>query len=371
MKIKNVISTKLIKAYSTILCLIFTTAVCIAQTEETSQEVGFKRGSKIIFSDDFSKDAIGDFPARWTSNSAGEVIKLNDVEGKLFKVPAGTTANIQLKNPLPNNFTYELDVMVPSDIPLRMMGIGFGVKPVNISNLISPRNAVHFTFQTNNKKISEGLKYGSYEVTGAGGYKTIDYKTPLNKLIHLAFEINGKRIRLYVDDQKMIDMPNGYNPQLFKALYLTAIVHGAKESKENYFYVANVTLAETVKDLRSQVIKDLFDNGKGSTNAIQFRVNSDAILPESNAIINELVIAMKANSTVKIKIIGHTDSDGDDAKNMVLSKKRATAVKTRMVSLGIAQNRMETDGKGESQPSADNSSPQEKAQNRRVEFIKL
>ena len=80
---------------------------------------------------------------------------------------------------------------------------------------------------------------------------------------------------------------------------------------------------------------------------------------------------MKANTTVKIKIVGHTDSDGDDTKNMALSKKRATAVKTKMVNLGIAQSRMTIDGKGESQPAADNTSPEGKAQNRRVEFIKI
>lgn len=365
------ISFKLPITYALRLFLVITTSVCAAQTEKVNEEVGFKRGNKIIFNDNFSKDATGDFPARWSSNGAGEVKVINGFEGKLFEIPAGTTANIQLQKLLPNNFTYELDVIVPSDIPLRMMGIGFGAKPVNISNMLSPRNAVHFTFQTNNKKIAEGLKYGSYEVTGAGAYKTIDYKTPLDKLIHLAFEINEKRIRLYVDNKKMVDMPNGYNPQTFKSLYLTAIVHGAKESKENYFYVANVTLAETVKDLRSQVIKDLFENGRASTTAIQFKVNSDLILAESSEIINDLVAAMKVNTSVKIKIVGHTDSDGDDAKNMELSKKRATAVKNKMASLGVAQNRMITDGKGESQPATENSSPEGKAQNRRVEFIKL
>ena len=72
-----------------------------------------------------------------------------------------------------------------------------------------------------------------------------------------------------------------------------------------------------------------------------------------------------------MKIIGHTDADGDDKANMELSKKRAEAVKTILSKeFGIEGDRMETDGKGESQPIDKNTSSEGKANNRRVEFIK-
>ena len=74
---------------------------------------------------------------------------------------------------------------------------------------------------------------------------------------------------------------------------------------------------------------------------------------------------------MKLQNIGHTDSDGDDAKNLLLSKKRAAAVKVKLVSMGIAAIRLTTDGKGEAAPVADNSSAEGKAQNRRVEFKKV
>jgi OmpA-OmpF porin, OOP family len=74
---------------------------------------------------------------------------------------------------------------------------------------------------------------------------------------------------------------------------------------------------------------------------------------------------------VKVKIIGHTDSDGDDKKNLELSKKRAEAVKASLSKdFGIDESRMQTDGKGESQPVDKNDSALGKANNRRVEFIK-
>jgi outer membrane protein OmpA-like peptidoglycan-associated protein len=74
---------------------------------------------------------------------------------------------------------------------------------------------------------------------------------------------------------------------------------------------------------------------------------------------------------VKIKIIGHTSSDGDDAANMELSKQRASAVKEYLVKeFSIDAARIETEGKGETKPVGDNKTKEGKAQNRRVEFVK-
>jgi len=80
---------------------------------------------------------------------------------------------------------------------------------------------------------------------------------------------------------------------------------------------------------------------------------------------------LSENPSVSVKIIGHTDSDGNDADNMTLSKRRATAVKNALAEeFKIDASRMETDGKGETQPVDKNDTPQGKANNRRVEFIK-
>ena len=105
---------------------------------------------------------------------------------------------------------------------------------------------------------------------------------------------------------------------------------------------------------------------------ILFDVNSDKIKPASYGILKEIAGVLNENESVKIKIVGHTDSDGDDKANMELSKKRAASVKVALTKeFGIAENRIETDGMGEKQPVTNNSTAEAKANNRRVEFIKM
>jgi len=87
--------------------------------------------------------------------------------------------------------------------------------------------------------------------------------------------------------------------------------------------------------------------------------------------INELTKWLKANPTVKLQVTGHTDSDGDDASNMKLSQVRAESVMKALVSGGIAADRLKAIGMGESKPSSSNDTPEGKADNRRVEFIKI
>jgi outer membrane protein OmpA-like peptidoglycan-associated protein len=121
-------------------------------------------------------------------------------------------------------------------------------------------------------------------------------------------------------------------------------------------------------DMRNKLITE----GKLVTYGIYFDSGSDKIKPESAGTMKEIATVLNENSAVKIKIIGHTDSDGDDAKNLDLSKRRSISVKNALSSeYGIEALRIETDGKGESQPIAANSTSEGKAQNRRVELIKL
>jgi outer membrane protein OmpA-like peptidoglycan-associated protein len=87
--------------------------------------------------------------------------------------------------------------------------------------------------------------------------------------------------------------------------------------------------------------------------------------------INYVVKMMNDNPGLNFVVEGHTDSDGEDAKNMSLSEARAKAILEKMVELGISEGRLKTKGWGESKPIAGNDTPEGKAQNRRVEFVKF
>ena len=132
--------------------------------------------------------------------------------------------------------------------------------------------------------------------------------------------------------------------------------------------MSNIKLAIGAPDTRNKLMTE----GKFSTTGILFDVNSSNIKAESYGTLKQIAQVLMDNADVKIKIIGHTDSDGDDAANLSLSKQRADAVKSSLAKeFSIDESRMQTDGKGESQPAVSNNSPEGKAQNRRVEFIKL
>ena len=132
--------------------------------------------------------------------------------------------------------------------------------------------------------------------------------------------------------------------------------------------ISNFRIAAGLPDMRNKLLND----GKIISYGIQFDVNSDKLKPESYSTLKEIADILKENPTIRIKIVGHTDSDGDDAMNLDLSKRRSVSVKNELVNkFGIDAGRLETDGKGKSEPIAHNNSAVNKARNRRVEFIKL
>jgi OOP family OmpA-OmpF porin len=97
-----------------------------------------------------------------------------------------------------------------------------------------------------------------------------------------------------------------------------------------------------------------------------FDFDKSAVKPEGAAALDDLLGKLVGMNTEVMVTVGHTDSVGSDAYNQRLSLRRAEAVKAYIVSKGVAASRVYTEGKGESQPIADNSSAEGRAKNRRV-----
>jgi len=183
--------------------------------------------------------------------------------------------------------------------------------------------------------------------------------------VHVSIWRQKERVRVYLNEEKTWDLPKGiavdaaFNAVVFYIQYVDG---------PGRYYVNNIRLAIGAPDTRNKFLTE----GKWVTHGILFDVNSDNIKPQSYGSLKEMANVLKENADVKVKIIGHTDADGDDKSNLDLSKRRATSVKVALTKeFSIDENRMETDGKGESEPIDKNDNPAGKANNRRVEFMKL
>lgn len=125
--------------------------------------------------------------------------------------------------------------------------------------------------------------------------------------------------------------------------------------------------AELIAPAKSAVEQALDDTGRAVLHGIYFDLDSDVLKPESEDTLNEVLAWMQAHPDRSVDFAGHTDAQGDDSYNLGLSERRAGAVVAWLASRGIATDRMGSQGFGESQPVADNSSPAGRALNRRVE----
>ena len=110
-----------------------------------------------------------------------------------------------------------------------------------------------------------------------------------------------------------------------------------------------------------EVLKTAFDN-------LEFEVSKDIILAGSFVSLDELAQILVKKTTWKLQITGHTDNVGADNTNLILSKKRAEAVKNYLSGKGIEATRFEVLYFGESKPIADNATPEGRQRNRRVEM---
>ena len=102
--------------------------------------------------------------------------------------------------------------------------------------------------------------------------------------------------------------------------------------------------------------------------SVLFATGKSELMPTARKRLDDVVAALKEDPR-SITIVGHTDSNGNDDMNMSLSQKRANAVRTYLVTHGLAENRVTAEGMGETQPIADNKTADGRANNRRVEII--
>lgn len=101
---------------------------------------------------------------------------------------------------------------------------------------------------------------------------------------------------------------------------------------------------------------------------VLFDFDKSDLKPAAKSQLDTLMDKLRNADVVSIKVIGHTDSKGSDAYNQALSERRASSVAEYLLSQGLAPNKLTSEGRGESEPVADNNTDEGRAQNRRVEL---
>lgn len=323
----------------------------------------FVPGSEIIFEDNLQGEQNGEFPGKW--DLSGGVIENASFNGE--NVIMFRTCNINgsqgivplMKNSkedyLPEEFTIEFDAYYEK--PGNTYRI-YLMDPKNQKNL-DPTNNVSNRFYLRFYQNSANGKDISTSYYPGFTANTVNKSEPSWR--HISVSFNKRALKVYIDDARVLNIPNAdFNP-----VGICLAFHNTSGTLNGY--VKNFRIAKGAVPLYDKVLTD----GKFVTSGIKFDVNKASIKPESMGTINYVFKMLQDNPDLKFSVEGHTDSDGDDASNLKLSEARAKAVMDKLIELGIDKSRLRYKGLGESAPVAGNDTPEGKAQNRRVEFVKF
>ncbi|MBN1116279.1 MAG: OmpA family protein [Bacteroidales bacterium] len=358
---------KILYLIFTLIGILFVSNTIYSQENNSVQLVSFSNydfvpGDQVLFYEDFSQDNIGDLPMLWVSNGSGEVKTLNIAEGKWFHMNGEDAVYCYTKSiEFPANFIMEFDFIPDADY--------------------ADGSILTFYQETENRELNDELFPGTkglHVIIGSESWETRGYDNENDEWLeglgkkatvdrenvnHIIIWVQNRRVRIYHKGEKVVDMG-------------TNIIAGTKFNRFRFSgwdraslpFISNIKITSASPDTRSKLLTE----GKLISYGIYFDSGKDEVKPESYGSIKEIANVLKENPGLKIEITGHTDSDGNDAANLDLSKRRADSVKNYLVSqFQIDASRMQTDGKGETIPIENNATPQGKAKNRRVEFVKL
>ncbi|WP_320051693.1 OmpA family protein [uncultured Acetobacteroides sp.] len=322
----------------------------------------FVPGAEIIFEDNLQGEQNGEFPSKWdlvqgiveNANLNGEnVIMFRKCNTNAYDGIVPLLKNSK-EDYLPEAFTIEFDAYYDKyNNAYRIFLLDAkNQKNLDKSNNINGREYLRF-YQ--NAADGKNITKGFYP-----GFSNADTKS-IPSWRHIAISFNKRALKAYIDDARVINIPNiEFNPVGF-----TIGFHNPSGDMNGY--IKNIRIAKGAVPLYDKILTD----GKFVTTGIKFDVNQATIKPESMGTISYVVKLMNDHPELKFCVEGHTDSDGADVANKTLSEKRAAAVRNELVSQGISANRLTSKGWGESKPITDNDTPEGKAQNRRVEFVKV
>lgn len=314
------------------------------KVSSVSTRFDYVPGDSVMFLDDFRQDELGEFPAKWRLVEG--TFDVAEMEGERWLRCTSADGHIRMKVPssFPEFWTLEFD----------FYGVDLGAAlALTVSAHSAAGGAVWeamFPYSGKNLAFRCGQIFSNTPLEGS----------PVAGRHHVMFMARGPALKVYMDRERLASVPDVTGP-------------GAPAELDFRLWaptkpmIANVRFAEGCRPA-----KDMLAKGKLVTYGIRFATGSDVVLPESAPILRQVAAYMEGNTSVRIRITGHTDNVGSGASNLDLSRRRAGSVAAVLSSqFGIGADRFETDGKGDTQPVSSNARPEGRAMNRRVEFTKL
>jgi OmpA-OmpF porin, OOP family len=308
----------------------------------------FVPGDRVIFYDDLSREEAGEFPSRWgLEKGVFEVARLGQTNWILCSNNGAILPKIAA-GPLPKKFTFEVDIYddgqknTGNHYTIRIMQAGravvrYGIYDAYVTFVDGPNGRLA------DKMLDTRLKGGPHT---------------------MRIMATATTLKCYLDNIRIANVPSieGFAPD---GIEIQCDPDGAKG---NNMLLGNVRFAAGGKTLREQLDAD----GRIVTHGILFAPGSAVIQAESYKTLALIGDLLTGDAELKLSIEGHTDSDGTTESNQALSEKRAAAVKDYLVAnASVDAARLKARGWGESKPVDKNETPEGKANNRRVELVKL
>jgi len=337
----------------------------------------FVPGNKVLYSDSFKNDAIGDFPVTWNTNASAEVVTFDGDDQRWLSLSNNGVYTPDGITNIPENSTLEFDLYVTNDYSFYSSGMLITIieakdKRRDFMKWSGSRHGnngvrlwLHPTVAGSSKSIGRtGISSFVNGESMIQNAKNNEQFTLSGNTVHVSIWRQKSRLRIYLNDQKIWDLPRAFDNINYNSIVFSA----GKGASYPEFYITNLRLAVAGEDKRHA----LLETGEFETNEILFDTGKASIQESSFSILNEIGQVLQENENLKINIIGHTDSDGTTDGNQTLSEARAKSVKEYLTdNYPIMGNRLKTEGKGASNPIASNDTSDGKRKNRRVQFIKI